>query len=624
VIVRTMNTHKHLILCVLMLLYIGVAQAQDTTPEPPALDVITPENAARLEQIGQLGRGAIGTVRWLDNDHIEQILTDETRIYDANDLTLPPEIITERPPEPTLPYEIDRELDGIRNTATGEIILLEDLPLPYEGDEPFLEREIWNAFPTPDQRYLIITTQEGPGEFLRVWDMVSGVEVFSSFCCIGWVQDLAFSDDGTVLYVGSQGKVLRWDFIGGQLQNQSIIYDGYADYTQLELLNNGELIIENYVQGCFEIVLPETQEVISQHCHENLYSAIDMNHDYTAVAWSERNRLIIWDVTRNGVATTIENPYQTYRSHQNNYHIEFSPDGSKLLTSGEGYMIVWDLANSAIVSLLPDFYATGVAIFTYDSRQVAVAINREILIWDVNSQQQIRALSDTELDIFRLIYSPDGEILLDASYYRASIRIRDGQTLELLETITLDNELRDVAFSPDGSIIAYAQRWNFYLRDVNAIGEEGAFTIQHQDAYDFSFNEDGRQIATAGLGGVLIWDLESQQETRILPGLSPTLQGEDVAFSPDGRWLAALIKPTAESQQVELYIWDLERNLLDIQPCSPSGLRFTPNGQLLAACGGIIDVATGDLISELDPVAFSPDGRMLLTYDLELYGVPAR
>lgn len=613
-----------LILCLLLLVCLGVAQAQDATPEPLALDVITPENAARLEQIGQLGRGAIGTVRWLDNDHIEQILTDETRIYDANDLTLPPEIITERPPEPTLPYEIDRELDGIRNTATGEIILLEDLPLPYEGDEPFLEREIWNAFPTPDQRYLIITTQEGPGEFLRVWDMVSGVEVSSSFCCNWFVQSLVFSDDGRVLYVGSGGKVLKWDFIDGQLQNPITIYDGYADGTRLGFRNDSVLIAVNRTQGYFEIILPETQEVISQHYHENIHSSMDINHDYTAVAWSERNRLVIWDTTQNAIASTMDNPYQTYRSHQNNYHIEFSPDGSKLLTSGEGYMIVWDLANSEILSILPDFYATGVATFTPNSRQLAVAFERDILIWDVNIQQLSMTVSDIEQRAVDLRYSPNGEILLTGYTYPASIVIRDGETLELLETIGLGDLLEDIAFSPNEGMIAYANHWNFYLRDVSATGQEGRLAIQHQDAYDFSFNEDGRQIATAGLGGVRIWDLESRQETRILPGLSPTLQGEDVAFSPDGRWLAALIRPTAESQQLDLYIWDLERNLLDIQACASRGLRFTPNGQLLAACGGIIDVATGDLISELDPVAFSPDGRMILTSDLELYGVPAR
>jgi dipeptidyl aminopeptidase/acylaminoacyl peptidase len=142
------------------------------------------------------------------------------------------------------------------------------------------------------------------------------------------------------------------------------------------------------------------------------------------------------------------------------------------------------------------------------------------------------------------------------------------------------------------------------------------------------FSPDG-QVATAGYHEISFWKQSDGNLARRVPGLAERVY--DLAFSPDGQWLATasgdpgqfgvvtLWKRTAEGDSCEIR---RERDLVESNDCL-FAVAFSPDGKLLAAAGAdrairFWEVATGKLVATIEDhadwifdLAFSPDGKRL-------------
>jgi WD40 repeat protein len=269
-------------------------------------------------------------------------------------------------------------------------------------------------------------------------------------------------------------------------------------------------------------------------------------------------------------------------------------------------------------------------VFAGDGSHIAsVSPDKTIKLWEVASGGEVHTFSINEVGMNDIAFSPDGSLLA------SSEAIWDVASKQVAHTLDR-GKYGPVVFSPDGSILAVAYFGQpITLWDV-ASGQV-VRTLDNQAgnfALSLDFSADGGLLAVGGHlnGTVTLWDVENGQIVRTLAHDTRS-NFHGVAFSPDGRLLA-----TAATEGTTK-VWDVASGqlVLTLRRTGCYAVTFSPDGGLLATAGcdrtvKLWDVASGQLLrslphdDEVMSVAFSPDGALLASgcYDNQIYlwGVP--
>jgi WD40 repeat protein/tRNA A-37 threonylcarbamoyl transferase component Bud32 len=209
-----------------------------------------------------------------------------------------------------------------------------------------------------------------------------------------------------------------------------------------------------------------------------------------------------------------------------------------------------------------------------------------------------------------------------------TVTVRNSQTGDVLRRLPAHPDVAyAVAFHPDGKHLASAgadrkvKVWDWpagkevFRRDCAADNEYGT-------AYTVAFSPDGRWLAAGQDGAVHVWDWKTGEARHTLGGHAK--KGISVAFSPDGRRLAS------GSWHGKVMIWDLEKGGPPLHTFSDhvapvAALAFSPDGRCLASASFdrrliLWDVTTGQRLRTVWGheglglgIAFSPDGRRLVS-----------
>ena len=290
----------------------------------------------------------------------------------------------------------------------------------------------------------------------------------------------------------------------------------------------------------------------------------------------------------------------------------FNPTGDTIAIGGDDRMVqLWQPDGTLMATLAGHTKRVGGIDFSPDGKVIASAgLDRTIWMRGIDGSpwRTLQTAGD-----MRGIGFSDAQtmVTIDSS---STAHLRQWES-PLLQTIFLDDDVWDIAISPDGERLISGDSPIVHVwdrdRSIVATLDAGQDTL-----FGFDYSPNGQLIAAAGANGtVQLWN-PAGKLLQDLQGLNE-LQAWSVSFSPDSQRLAAI------AEDGRILMWTTDGKLIQtIQGNKDLGLRveFSPDGQRLAASSGSgalqIFQADGTLLHEIqghDAAVFglsvSPDGQ---------------
>ena len=466
-----------------------------------------------------------------------------------------------------------------------ENLPIEDAPLtPSMPSPPFLDDdgtyqgyEFWHRVPNSD----MIAAWSHLAVEIHLFNVNTGERLHSIVCCLvvhpGGNSKLyifgvpAFSPDGRhVAIAGEDGTIRIFDVNNGNtiFTGPETVIEGYAGYiTSIAFSPDGQtLATDSTLATLWDIDTQTVSSRLSDSFGGTYGRGMAFSPDGEILALAGAGRTVSFiDVNTGLTVRTIDVGFSD---------VVFSPDLKICAGFREGSIYLVDTDTGVLLHEVPT---------PLTQKSFGVIINNE------TGEAEPAEFGGGRASISVMAFSPDGRMLAGGAA-NGWILIYDVQTGEQLYLFqSARGRMRSLAFSPDGRILAggndegIIRLWettNGTLRRTIAADKRSAFgfgnvwdnTPSHlrtispvsiADVWSLAFSPDGNVLVSGdGSADIDFWDVESGEHLQVFRGYGGR-RVIDLAFSPDGNTLASAIGNSI------VLLWEYDPLNFTTQPYDP-------------------------------------------------------
>jgi DNA-binding beta-propeller fold protein YncE len=268
------------------------------------------------------------------------------------------------------------------------------------------------------------------------------------------VTSVAFTPDGRfVLTTSLDGTVRVWTAARGKLAG---VFREVADFPMASaaISPDGKVLVSTSLNGTASV-----WDFVSRRLVGRLSDADSL----TSASFSPDRRLIVTASTDGSVSLWETDTLRRMARLFTRVAVEkaaFNPAGTRLVTAGrDGSLQVWDAANARLVAEASPSTGSAESVSFSPDGQNVVAVNSDesVRVWNFASGQSTSVLpGHEEGEVVSAGLSPGGGALLVTGSIDGTVRVWDLTTGSPIAVMRAHGTVTDVAFSPDGELIATA------------------------------------------------------------------------------------------------------------------------------------------------------------------------
>jgi WD40 repeat protein len=431
-----------------------------------------------------------------------------------------------------------------------------------------------------------------------LWDLSIG-ELIRRYSVDGGAQTVAFHpNDGSVFVGTGTSTLIHLDLETGEILNT---FTGHNEVIMdVEIIANGRYAISASADKTLRLwELNQGQVIRRFSAPDALLFEVDISPDgRTALSGSTDGTVTLWDVETGEMI-------HRFTDDQPVMAVTYSPDGNTALTGGgyrfaqkveSGHIILWDMETGQEIRRFEGqpYVVYDVEFSPDGKRAVSSGNGAMVILWDVETGQELRRFEDYFVDspwpiesFWDVEFSPDGSTIL-AAYSKGPLILWDVETGEEINQLVghVDAGATGITFSANGqrvvsggwdtqAILWSMESGRIIRRFTNHVGPIGQI--------DFTPDEQ-LMLGGSGDGATTLWDVETGEVIRrynkgfVMKSVVNADGSEALVGFHDGAvelWrMDTTLEQLLEWTQANRYIPDLtceQRELYRIEPLCESG-----------------------------------------------------